>query len=359
MMKRIVSLLALVLLCIVAEAESVMVNVKGVTEKTSKTVAVYVNGANRNSVKLNVTDGVFEYKGTVDKESFLLFWDSTTRRVCWVVADGSEISLDMVNDRMHGTALNDKLSAINDTLNAHRKNEESFRKKAEQEQDERKAVLLRAKAREEKRVARDFLVRAIDENKDNCLPALLIYCNGIYLDNDKLLAYATGNDYYVNHHLFQSVRYLALENKQKFSVIGKKFIDMEVKDAEGKSHKLGEYVGKGNYVLIDFWASWCNPCMGEMPTVKKAKTRYGKMGFEVVGISLDNDAARWQGAVKTAGLDWVQLSNLVGWEEPGVKKYNVKSIPSNFLCNGDGVIVAVDLRGSSLLEQLEDIYDVK
>ncbi|MCR5679925.1 MAG: TlpA family protein disulfide reductase [Prevotella sp.] len=135
-----------------------------------------------------------------------------------------------------------------------------------------------------------------------------------------------------------------------------KFTDMSIKDMNGRTHKLSEWVGKGNYVLIDFWASWCGPCRREMPNVVTNYSKYHKKGFEIIGISFDQKAAAWKDAVKQMGMKWPQLSDLGGWGSAAVEVYGVYSIPSNILFDKKGRVVAHDLRGEQLGTKLKEIY---
>ena len=357
MMKRLMILLLTMCSCIVLMAENIKVTVKGTTDKGSKVVFVFVNGDNRKVTKVNVTNGTFTYNAEVEKCSYLFFVDKSTRKQSLVVADGADIALDMDKDVSSGTPLNDKLHGIVVELEKYSDEAIECRKQAESEADAQKAITLRAKARQQKREYIDALKKVIDDNKDNCLPVYFIQANMMDLDFQQLQAYAYSGAQYTVHPMFANVLYFIQYEGAKQSLVGRKFTDFSVKDVDGTKHQLSEYVGKGNYVLIDFWASWCGPCMGEMPTLKTVKAKYGKNGFQIVGISLDNSAVSWQSAIKSGELDWLHFSDLNGWENVGARLYNVRSIPSNFLCNAEGVIVAVDLRGEALLEKLEEIYD--
>ena len=138
--------------------------------------------------------------------------------------------------------------------------------------------------------------------------------------------------------------------------IGTQVTNFSMSDADGKEHQLGEWCGNGNYVLIDFWASWCGPCLRELPNVISCYEKYHGKGFEVVGISFDEKKDAWLSAVKRLKMAWPQLSDLKGWKSLGAVVFGVTSIPANILVDPQGRIVALDLRGSSLVEKLEEIY---
>lgn len=137
--------------------------------------------------------------------------------------------------------------------------------------------------------------------------------------------------------------------------VGRKFVHFDMAAPDGTMHNTSEYVGKGKYVLVDFWASWCGPCRAEMPNVKKAYEQYKDKGFDILGISLDNKKDAWTGAISSMGLDWHHLSDLQGWKNAGAQMYGIRSIPSTLLVGPDGTIVARDLRGQALDDKLAEL----
>lgn len=136
--------------------------------------------------------------------------------------------------------------------------------------------------------------------------------------------------------------------------IGKAASDFTMNDTTGHPVKLSGF--KGKYVLLDFWASWCGPCRKENPNVVNAYKKFHDKGFEIVQVSLDTKRAAWIGAIQKDGLNWIHLSDLKGWQNDAVVLYGIKAVPTNFLIDKDGKIIARDLREEKLQETLSGIF---
>ena len=134
--------------------------------------------------------------------------------------------------------------------------------------------------------------------------------------------------------------------KQAQLAVGKKFPDFEEKDLEGKPLSIGSH--KGKVVLVDFWATWCGPCVAELPHVLEAYKKHHANGFEIVGISLDSDREKLTSLIKEKGMTWAQYFDGKGWETKLAQVYGVNSIPATYLLDGEGTIIGRDLRGEAL-----------
>ncbi len=131
-------------------------------------------------------------------------------------------------------------------------------------------------------------------------------------------------------------------------VKGAKFPDFAEQDVEGKPLSISKY--KGKVVLVDFWATWCPPCRAELPNVLATYKKHHANGFEIVGISLDQEKDKLTTFTKQQGMTWQQYFDGKGWNNKLAEKYGVKSIPATFLLDGQGKIIGKDLRGPDLEE---------
>jgi thiol-disulfide isomerase/thioredoxin len=116
---------------------------------------------------------------------------------------------------------------------------------------------------------------------------------------------------------------------------------------------------RGKYVLIDFWASWCGPCRRENPNVVKTYATYKDKGFEIFGVSLDQNREAWLKAIEADKLVWKHVSDLQYWNSAGAQAYQVSSIPQTFLVNPEGRIIAKGLRGAALDNYLAKLFETK
>lgn len=140
--------------------------------------------------------------------------------------------------------------------------------------------------------------------------------------------------------------------KQERLEVGQPFIDFTLQTKEGEGVTLSERIGQNKLTLVDFWASWCGPCRKENPVVKAAYEQFHELGFDVIGVSVDQDEAAWLKAVEEDQLPWTQVRDA---ENKASEAYLIYYIPSNFLFDQNGNMVAKGLRGEDLTNKLAEI----
>jgi len=200
------------------------------------------------------------------------------------------------------------------------------------------------------------------ENLDNYLPAYYLYVNHMNLPLDELETFMREDSPYAHHPAMRHVwkQYWGLQKKR--SIQGNSFIDFEAEAPAGTKHHLSEYAGKGQYVLIDFWASWCGPCIGSFPMMKQLHEAYGSRGLRIVGISIDQSSNDWHKALDKHRLPWLQLRETTGTQTNKTSAsnlYGITSVPTLVLIAPDGRVISTDLKKKELKAKLEEIFPDK
>lgn len=140
------------------------------------------------------------------------------------------------------------------------------------------------------------------------------------------------------------------ENFALNDLLGKVAPVFSQKDTRGKSVSLLDF--KGHVTLLEFWASWCGPCRQSNPALVKTYQKYNSRGFEILGVSLDDNRESWVKAIKDDKLPWIHVSDLKSWENSIAVLYHISAIPSNVLINDTGKIIASNLNDQQLDEYL-------
>ncbi|WP_418982698.1 thioredoxin-like domain-containing protein [Alistipes sp.] len=300
-----------------------------------------------------IDNGTFRFKGTADTPEVRYITDSrgdvpATFSALLIVEPGTITVADNPDQPKRkiatGTPSNDASAAYNkagDALVAEYRNAETTperREAIEKEYDE----LTR---------------KAVETNRDNYFGAILLAQSlGYDLSGQELLdEIALFSPEMQQTELLTKLKTSA-EQKLKTEV-GQPYMDIIQNNADGEAVSLKSVVENpaNKYTLVDFWASWCGPCMGEVPHLKKTYDEFHKKGFEIYGVSFDKDREAWLGAIDQNGMGWVHVSELNGFDNQAAKEYAVQGIPSNFLIDAQGVIVASNLRGEALYEKINEL----
>jgi peroxiredoxin len=360
-MKRIFSLAVATLLAVAAEAQDIAYSLKGQAPEGCSSVMMVQNLNGQEGKPLSVKDGQFESAGQMKRDVFISL-ASSNDTVLTFVNDLTPVTLNLNNLTLTGSPLNVQFANFQrDLAKKSQKINDLYRQlgdikgQAKTVESTTKAETIEKLIAQAEEDRNEAIVSYCNKHKDDVTPAYFISLYMWDLDYNQLKSVVdTGAKYYSHALMEQPKEQLAAMAKR---CPGKKFTDLTMKDMNGKTVKLSQWAGKGQYVLVDFWASWCGPCRQEMPNVVKAYKRYHTAkGFDVVGVSLDSQAKQWTKAVKNLGMKWHQMSDLKGWDSAACTTYGVTSIPSNILVDGDGTIIATDLRGFKLTSKLQEIY---
>ncbi|MBP8777074.1 MAG: AhpC/TSA family protein [Bacteroidaceae bacterium] len=201
-------------------------------------------------------------------------------------------------------------------------------------------------------VIKTFLKEALNTNQNNPLGGLVFLEYWQYLTNEEKLAAfeQAGENIRSQKRILQLFEQAKAENN---TATGKPFVDFTVETEPGKSVKLSDYVGKGQYALVDFWASWCGPCRAETPNIAEIYKEYKDKGLIVLGVASWDKVEDTNEAIKELNITWPQILNA---QQIGTKAYGINGIPHIILFGPDGTILARDLRGEGMKQTVKSFF---
>lgn len=189
----------------------------------------------------------------------------------------------------------------------------------------------------------------VKENKNDAGAYVIQTLLAHVMPTEELVKFVDGDEYFKNHSQLQEAK--KTWKVQMETSEGKKFKDFEA-EYEGKVTKLSDYVGKGKYVLVDFWASWCGPCRAEIPNLIKVYNKYKGDKFEVLGVATWDKPEDTKKAIEQMGIPYPQMLNA---QKAGSDAYGISGIPQIILFGPDGKIVKRDLRGEAVEKAVAEV----
>jgi len=259
-----------------------------------------------------------------------------------------------------GTAQNDLLQTYQDEKNVFNKKVDAFYKVADndtsktKEQQDAYAKEEAALNKEEVSIDKKFATEHI-----NTLVGTHVFINSFYAMSipEKEAIIALMND--ETKYLKRIQEIIADIATEKRVAVGSQFVDIKLPSITGNSITLSALVGKTDFVLIDFWASWCGPCMHFLPDLKAFYSKHKGTQLEILGVSLDDNKEAWVSTVAAKQMTWKQISDLKGWKCEGSRIYAVNSIPATVLIDKSGKIVGRNLSISEMEKLIQEKQDKK
>ena len=337
-----------------AQAQQVKYTVKGISRENGKMVYLEDRLTSKPVDSTLVAKGKFMFKGQADKDAILAITFDKNDWRSWRTLffnDGKPVSVNMNDSTLKGSPLNERLAYYSKEILGLPSNyypEYRYEMTKKMFEEEHETLLPAALIVEGQRALGSKGLLSMLEEK----PAYAEHpCVKKYEEGLKRMATAT-----VVVRSGKTEEQKAAERAAREALIGQPFTDFEMADTLGNTHKLSEYVGKGRWVLVDFWASWCGPCLAEMPNVLSAYEKFHDKGLDIVGVSLDGNRIPWVKAITRLNMPWEHLSDLKGRESLAKKIYTINAIPDNLLIDPQGKIVARGLREEALHEKLNEIF---
>lgn len=195
----------------------------------------------------------------------------------------------------------------------------------------------------------------IRENIDNVIPAWYLYTGKGSLSPEQMDEFMREDAPYARHPAMERPWKYYWGMQKRGAITGKTAPDFEAEAPDGTKHRLSDYLGRGQYVLLDFWASWCGPCIASFPFMKELYATYKDRGLHFIGVSCDKDRTAWLKALDKHQLPWTALLS-PSREGDARDIYGVTGIPTVILISPDGTIISTELEGKALAEKLAEIF---
>jgi peroxiredoxin len=312
------------------------------------------------SVRLD--NGKFTFKGAVDyPEVYYLTIPGTKSSVPFFI-EPSEITVNIMTKDINKSKITgsknqaeyDSYLDMLDQFNAKIRESYQMYNTAEEVGDLAKAKYYDSLLTVQDEQRTEFSKQYVLKNPASFISPYIMYRNSYSYEMEDLEKTLNGFDTSLSHSIYTGYlqEYLGI---LKRVAVGQMFVPFTMVDSTGAEVSVTDYTGK-NYLLLDFWASWCSPCRAENPNLVNMYNTYHEKGFDIFGVSFDSSRERWLEAIKDDGLTWTHVSDLAGWQNAAGKLYGIRSIPSNVLLDTNGVIIGKNLRGEDLQAKLAELF---
>lgn len=284
-----------------------------------------------------VADHSVVFTGPIEEAYVANLASADGKRLGTFILEEGTIAFNDSTHRAVGSMLNDQYNAINDSIGAF-----SSKFRAAETKEQQEAVY---------KEYTDYLRQATDENMDSPIGYLMFLNYSGMLEAEELIAYVDNNPSLKNYARVQKLTDSA--EKKLATSEGKPMVDFEI-DYNGKIEKLSDYAGKGQYCLVDFWASWCGPCRAEIPVIKEIYEKWHDKGLVVLGVAVWDEPADTEKAIEELGITWPVILNA---QSIPTDAYGIPGIPTIILFGPDGIIVSRDARGDDLKAVVDEAME--
>ena len=354
---RILSIFALSALALSASAQSYTITGTAGAKAEGKKVYLINQDNMEYADSAVVANGAFKFEGTATDQ--LLFEINVNKnrrdRAYVIVQPGTQAVVDFTTRPAKATdngGLTDKMAAVDNAVAVagNAINEKIAQLQAEGKSQTEMAEILNPEIEK----IYDIYRNAIAENKDNMVGAYVLgmVASQFYPTLESL------DEVMADVKYANSIARIRMEReghlKAAATQAGKMFVDFTGFTVDGKSSKLSDYVGKGKYVLVDFWASWCGPCKGEIPNLVELQNKFGGKKFTVLGVNVWDEEAKFKAALVDEGITYPQIFVPQNNKDNATDLYGIKGIPQIILFAPDGTIVKRDLRGAAMKALVEE-----
>ncbi len=269
-----------------------------------------------------------------------------------------KVDLSQADDsKVSGTETNDNLQAFNDRLAPIVSSLEAIQQEVYANDGSWDDIQnSKRKMDDQFRALRKCIKDEINNNINNELGIYVLLRYGGLLEYESIIDFfqKTPAEVLIRPGFRQMTGANRMAEKAANQQIGQKLTDFSLPSIDGDTISAMEIVSRNNITIIDFWASWCGPCMREMPSMRMLYEDYKDHGLQIIGVSLDSDPEDWKSAISKNALTWHHLSDMQGWDGPVVKQFGVVSIPYTIVVDSQGNILATGLRGNELRKLIEE-----
>ena len=312
-----------------------------------------------------VKKGKFVLKGKVEFPEYCLLYVGDNGPLQFFV-ENTEINIvleleNLLESVVTGSNETDLLMAFFSVMSEFGERENQIREEymalmfsEEMDDDKQNEIIARMQILEQ--LQYESMRQIADENPNSIFTAILLNNMLPQLKEGELAQYVSHFDELNRRSPWVKILNENVENELRLA-IGQPFVDIKMNAPNGTEISLSDYAGKGKYLLIDFWAGWCQPCRIANPEIVRLYDKYKEKGFEIVGVSLDRDREQWLQAIEDDVLTWPQMSDLAFWQSEAVKLYSITSIPHAVLLDKQGNIIGRGLQVDELEGKLAELLD--